>query len=258
MLAIVLAIAWRLPLALSSPAPTPAPVAQEQHLPVNNQKNSEQNLTTNGSDQQRHSRQKHHKEGKQRTSRWEKMIAKGTVAIAAFTLLLILATILLYWGGEKNSRTQLRAYLSVTPMWLFLFNRNTPRPIFIEAVIRNHRQSPAHGIRNIYEIGVFPPNFQTPEHATQQRDAEGTAFPGIDLSVRFFDNKTFSQQEMTDVLAGTRLIFVWGTVTYRDIFRHRWQTDFSAHVGGEDFANWIAGHAPPPRWVYGNRHNRST
>jgi hypothetical protein len=192
--------------------------------------------------------------------RWQTPINLLTAtSVAIFTAVLTIFTVKLWGSGENYSQRELRAYLSVSPLWVLFFNRTPPQQILVEAIIKNHGQTPASEIRNIYEIGVFKPDFQTPETATQRRDSEGTSFPSLDLSVRFFDSKTFSKEEVDDVCSGKRLIFVWGTIMYKDAFNRRWRTDFSANVGGPDFAAWVRGDTKmPPRWTYGNRHNRAT
>jgi hypothetical protein len=192
--------------------------------------------------------------------RWQTPINLFTaIAVAIFTAVLMAFTVKLWGSGENYSQRELRAYLSVSPIWVLFFNRTPPEKIMIEAVIRNHGQTPASQIRNVYEIGVFEPSYQTPETATQRRDSEGTAFPNLDLAVRFFDSKVFSPQEAGDVISGKKLIFVWGTITYKDAFNRQWETDFSAHVGGPEFAAWVRGDTKKmPRWTYGKRHNRAT
>lgn len=260
-LPIVIAIAWGLPpLAVS---PTPSVISsplQEINEPGSYQNQSKPNLASNSSDKQRSGRAKHQKE---KAGRWEKLVAKATVWIAAFTVLLFVATILLYLGARKHSERELRAYISVNPKWVLAFNRTPPQRITIECFLTNHGQTPAFNITNLFEIGIFVPDFQTPIAAHRTIPRNAVVFPKSDLSTYFMAPNVFTSQEVTDVEQGIRRIFIWGTITYRDAFKKTRYTRFSASAGGPDFATWVRGQRPGQptprfRWSFGDHHNEAT
>jgi hypothetical protein len=180
------------------------------------------------------------------------IVALSTAVIAGFT-------IALFWSGERHSKRELRAYLSVNPRWVWWFNATPPQIIWIEAGINNHGKTPAFNITNFYEIEVRPANFQPPTEAHQHRDEEGAVYPIQDLTANLVAKRIFTSQEVADVLSGVQRIFLWGTVHYRDAFKRRRYTRFSASVGGADFAAWL--YQTPPnamfRWSYGHHHNNA-
>jgi hypothetical protein len=249
---------WGLPPSLPTSSPTPIAIAsqsQEINKPNNYQNRSNPNLTPDSSDKHSNSRAK---DQKKKSDRWEKLVAKATVWIAAFTVLLFVATILLWWGGEKHSERELRAYLSVTPnILLDWFVGQNPG---VDCVIKNHGQTPAFEINYVFEANILIAGSTLPD-ATRVQNRNDSVFPNGEVSTRFFSAQTFTQNQLLSVEAGTHRFYIWGVMSYVDSFKKRRQTQLSMSVGGPDFAvhmNAVRAHHPTPpgfRWVYGERHN---
>jgi hypothetical protein len=249
----------------------PESTQQEEHdqqKPSKHQGNSNPEATASDGDQQTQSGPSVQKE---QNRWWEKcvqwidrrgnfVVASSTIVIAAFTAFLFLATVLLWRSGEKHSGRELRAYLSVTPK--FILNFGTERFTGVDCIVKNHGQTPAFEINHVFEIGVFDPGFQFPS-PTKQMGGNAAIFPGSEISTRFFNDRAFTTVEVADIETGTRRIFFWGRTTYRDAFKKRRCTSFSASVGGQDFAENVRAlsegrTAPEFRWVYEERHNDAT
>jgi hypothetical protein len=89
------------------------------------------------------------------SERWhDAIIAIGTAFIAAFTGLLFVATILLWWGGERSSYRQLRAYVSVTANYVYAFGPQTPSQI--RFAMTNHGQTPAYKTSSSAAVDILP------------------------------------------------------------------------------------------------------
>lgn len=190
------------------------------------------------------------------------VVAISTIVIAAFTALLFVATILLWWGGERHSRRELRAYVSVTPK-LVLLSIDEGKIVGVDCTIKNHGQTPAFEVNYVFGISVLAPNSELPI-AGRKITENAAVFPNAEISTRFFSERPLTSKEADDVGTGTRRLHLWGTATYRDAFRKRRTTRFSASVGGHDFAEHIRAvrhrHASPPefRWMWEDRHNDAT
>lgn len=241
-LPIVIAIflgAWGLP---PSPSQSPSPTlpvvasqAQKANKPNSYQNQSKPNLASNSSDKKRAGRAKDQKE---KTDRWEKLVAKATVWIAAFTVLLFIANILLWWGGEKHSERELRAY--VFPTEIKVANFKTDKNLVAYVKIENGGQTPAYKLtcRAKFIAGPFPQTDFTlskedfPNPAVEYLAPHGTSW----RPARARHHATAGQQEA--VTEGTHAIYVFGRIDYTDAFNvTRWTTFRSIARGENGFMN---------------------
>jgi hypothetical protein len=189
-------------------------------------------------------------------------VAISTIAVAIFTFTLFVATALLWWSGVQQSKRELRAYVSVTPLSVSNFFGGLP--VEIMCLIRNHGLTPAFNTITQFDIGVFPQDLEEPPHApTRATPGEAAIFPGAEINNNVIHLHTLTQQEINDVQAGTRRLYIWGVITYRLAFMHfrRKRTRFFASAGGPLFRQSMLN--PGNRnftfpWSYGHRHNHAT
>jgi hypothetical protein len=89
------------------------------------------------------------------SSKWhDAILAICTALIAMFTALLFVATVLLWWGGEKNSEKQLRAYVSVNANYIYAFGPQIP--VQIRFALTNHGQTPAYHVSQASAVDILP------------------------------------------------------------------------------------------------------
>src|SRR5207302_293978 len=105
----------------------------------------------------------------------------------------------------------------------------------VDCTIKNHGQTPAFEINYLFGISVLAPHSELPVASRKITD-NSALFPDAEISTRFFGERPLTSKEVEDVGIGTHRLHLWGAATYRDAFRKRRTTRFSASVGGQDFA----------------------
>jgi hypothetical protein len=189
------------------------------------------------------------------------VVAISTAIIALFTVTLSVFTFLLWFGGERHSKRELRAYLSVIPGRCLIHKGNPPHINGVVCIVKNHGRTPAFEMNFVFGISVLPIGAELPT-ATGKISENAAIFPEAHINTVF--NQCFSSDETANVMKGTHRLHIWGQATYRDAFRKRRITRFSASLGGQDFANNFQavqqGRPLPPTfsWTFEDRHNDAT
>ena len=188
------------------------------------------------------------------------VVAISTAVMALFTVALFAATFALWFGGERHSRRELRAYISVSPGFVFFFATPPTTNIVVRCILANHGKTPAFRLNTVFDIGVFPIGLREPPHqAARVITNEAAIFPGAHIDADFTNSRQLTNQEANQVIADTHCIYVWGTARYRDAFNKLRWTRFFASVGGPHF--FAAVSATPPtgfQWSFGHQHNQAT
>lgn len=166
--------------------------------------------------------------------RREKFItATSTIFIAAFTVVLAIATGFLYFvtknlvsGAEETAQRQLRAYVAVFPLRLDYIKPNEPL-VFTTGNV-NGGQTPAYKLTTSGTMllldRTLPPNFPFP--VISEEPTSRTTLPPrlqFDGHIRREDI-TFSQEQLIEILtAEKRQLYFFGQVDYIDAFgKSRW------------------------------------
>lgn len=150
--------------------------------------------------------------------------------LVVFTALLFAATIFLYWatkslviGAEETAKRQLRAHVAVSPTEF-----SDPNNFSIRFSMINYGQTPAYDVVETAVIDIFPyplpPNFKFPELPIQQHSRivlypHATNITGIAYGAKSSDLKDSG-------IAGDGRIYIYGRVTYTDIFKDPHVTEF--------------------------------
>jgi len=188
------------------------------------------------------------------------IVTISTAIMALFTIALFAASFLLWFGGERHSKRELRAYISVRPWFVFNFTMPPAEIVVVQCVLTNHGRTPAFRINTAFDIGVFPSGLKEPPHqAARIMTDEVAIFPAANIKVNFANARQLTDQEAAQVVAGTHAIYVWGTTRYFDAFEKLRWTRFFASAGGPRFFAAIS--ATPPRlfqWSYKDQHNQAT
>lgn len=167
--------------------------------------------------------------------------------------------------NRTSAETQLRAYVSINPKVIHWFDPSGIIHVEHEAV--NHGQTPAKDINYIFDMAVLPaslpPKFSFPPPSLNVQ-SNSTLFPNVPLKVWHNNSRELTQTEADDVvIRQTHRFYVWGVLTYGDVFGADHQTEFYASVGGADFGQSIlnlrSGQASIAfTWKYEDGHNRAT
>ena len=151
----------------------------------------------------------------------EQILAAATIGILLVTAALAVYTFKLWSSASDTAKRQLRAYLGVSNCSVITI---TNEHIQVSVEIKNTGQTPAHKviqtikseIRNSNSVGEFP---------TQQTDRGSTVIvPGSHITVRF--DLPVTEQIINEIKVEKKSIFVWGSVSYVDIFDEEQRLEF--------------------------------
>lgn len=160
----------------------------------------------------------------------EKVItAVSTVFIAAFTIVLAFATGFLYIAtrnlvesADETAQKQLRAYIGIHDMKVTVYPFEQGGFAFIaEAELRNFGQTPAYDMVVQCNAKVDVPD-AIPFDASQGNAKSGgptIAFRDTGLTAAQWER--ISEADKDAIFRREKIIFLWGTVRYRDAFDKR-------------------------------------
>ncbi|MGX7874000.1 hypothetical protein ACVDG5_015690 [Mesorhizobium sp. ORM6] len=169
-------------------------------------------------------------------------VAFGTIIIACFTAILGFSTIFLWRAtrdlvndAKHNSERQLRAY--IFPHELNVTDVELGKRPAANMVAKNTGLTPATEV--IAWAGVWVGNFPlaaelvrvTPEFMrTASRRSVG---PGASFTIIHAWNEALTAQHIQMLQNGTAAIFIWGEITYVDVFGQKRTTGFRSYYGGD-------------------------
>lgn len=155
-------------------------------------------------------------------SEWEKGTALGTIALAAFTLLVLVVAIRQRYDLKDSAERQLRAYVGITYPELI----HVPEEGKLLAIVKyaNTGQSPAHDVELRMAARIFdhayPPPWEPPG-TNEDEGKGGVMVPTVEwdrnLPVLPLEGTSYDDL-LTSIVRQKKRIWVWGTITYRDIF----------------------------------------
>src|SRR5437870_4192734 len=149
MLTVVIAIflgAWGLPPLLH---PQPAQSVENQTQPAQHNASAEPSVEKQKSESDQRSGKKEHEQSyiermlKLVRDYNAEVVAISTGIMALFTIALFAATFALWFGGERHSQRELRAYISVRPSVVFNFASPPAAIVGVRCVMANHGKTPA-------------------------------------------------------------------------------------------------------------------
>jgi hypothetical protein len=171
-------------------------------------------------------------------SSWEKWIGIGTLGLVVATFMVYLVTRALVTGDAESTERELRAY--VLPCAVGIRKRpkeagiNDPDRYFVE--VQNNGKTPAYYFSSWlalahreYELGETP----LPPQPWSSRSHIGA---GVKYSMFAIPQVPLSQEERIDILAGHSGLYLYGELSYTDIFKKElWRTKFKFVSTGEIF-----------------------
>ncbi len=173
----------------------------------------------------------------------EKFItATSTIFIAAFTVLLAFATFFLWSAtrelvddAKSNSERQLRAY--IFPHEMRVTDVDIGGRPTADIVVKNTGLTPATNV--ISWAGIWVGNFPLQAQLSRANSefmksaSRRSAGPGATFSIAPVWSETLTEQHMRMLRNGTAAVFVWGEITYVDVFGQKRITSFHSYYGGD-------------------------
>lgn len=154
----------------------------------------------------------------------------GESLLILFAILLWLATKRLVTDAKDSSQRQLRAYLSIVPGEVIWQNERNMDPFEFHPFMINDGQTPAHDVTYNAAVELLP--FPLP--ADFNFPLPPLAYPSVSV-IGPHQNKfmiipalrRFTMNELHEILLhGSMRLYVYGTVTYRDVFTEVWYSNF--------------------------------
>lgn len=156
----------------------------------------------------------------------EKFItAFSTLVIAAFTVVLAIATGFLFWatrdlvgGADEVAKRQLRAYIGILSSAIEVQPTVVGGPInlSIEVTLRNSGQTPAYREKGVIFSVIGEPNASPFSFPDVDRPANSIVAPGADMHLS--TGLQINEGVLNALKAGKLKVFVWGRVDYDDAF----------------------------------------
>jgi hypothetical protein len=168
------------------------------------------------------------KEKERAETGWEETTARWTVVLAFATVLLAGVALWQRFDLDRNSKKQLRAYLSATPQDIKFLGDDWIQA-YVE--IENTGSTPALEVQNWTDWNIRVPddnrNFPLP---TMPGHGKRPIAPRAKWNLGF--ERKLTKEELAALQIKMTRIFVWGRVEYRDIFgKRQWLTFRFQNIG---------------------------
>ena len=127
---------------------------------------------------------------------------------------------------QKIMQTQMRAYVSVATGAATYQDKNNR--FASTALITNTGLSPAKKVSTWIQAGIFdtnsPRDFKFPEPAADAAsENDATLSAKQSFTINGIVKERFVDDEVAEIMLGaTKRLFVWGVVTYEDVFGNKW------------------------------------
>ncbi|MEY2555369.1 MAG: hypothetical protein QOF93_513 [Verrucomicrobiota bacterium] len=157
------------------------------------------------------------------------VVAISTAIMALFTTALFAATFLLWYGGEKHSERELRAYIFPVRTEVKRFEKDQPVEVVLHA--KNSGHTPAFEVQTTFSLfhAPFPAN-KFPAlvwEPTKASIGPGTTFNIGPLKIYISDG------DRSKIISGERALYFSGEIRYRDAFKKKRYTESRAFYVGE-------------------------
>jgi hypothetical protein len=175
--------------------------------------------------------------------------------LIAFTALLALATLLLWWsterlvaGAEDSSVRQLRAYVEASPSFVEGLRNNASVEVKLTYV--NHGLTPAEKMIVSGQVEVLPyplpHDFELPATSGTESLQQGNLFPNAPFNGWLPQAKPIDPQTKAEILLPTPkwALYVHGSITYLDVFTKTRRTDFCFYLDPESMERDESGALP--------------
>jgi hypothetical protein len=160
---------------------------------------------------------------------------KADAIIAAFTIIVALATIFLWdatrdlvRGSEETARRQLRAYMGIEKYTIS--NVSPDMKTCVDLTVRNYGQTPAYDVDFLVAQEIGNPNSILAD--LPQREERLVIDPGATFTATCLAEHSLTQAQFDGIKANIAPVIVYGVIKYRDAFGGRQRREFRLQHGG--------------------------
>jgi len=143
------------------------------------------------------------------------LLAIGTIILAVFTYLLWRSNRKLIIDTKDTSKRELRAYLDPADGRLYKLSDNVLRA---EISIKNSGKTPARKVRYSFTGDLRTPNDSNQNFIIPDLSARNQTIAPNSYWMVGHEFLNMTQEDMEDVYADRKLVYIWGQAEYFDIF----------------------------------------
>lgn len=173
----------------------------------------------------------------ERVALWTERLTYVTGALAVFTLMLWIATYCLFREGKHTARRQLRAYVMIDKCLV----RGTKtqgglHEDWINLTLKNFGQTPAKNIS--YWIEMAAKSAKAPTRLIRQNSTKDAKIEAIAPGSEFITKCEIPLLDGgNDIRGGVNALYVFGAITYFDVFDDERTTEFRFSRSGEGWTS---------------------
>ena len=167
--------------------------------------------------------------------------SQARIALVSAILSLLATSLLVWtlWETRAANRAQLRAYVIQEGFNLTHYShlrgaqrRSSPGRAWIVIGIKNVGQTPAVSVRHHGKIALLPRDEHQPFDLPKNLEAvsQSVGAPGVPASKTL--QIILSPEDEQSIARGEKTIYVWGRITYLDIFQRTRRTDYRVRYDG--------------------------
>lgn len=160
-------------------------------------------------------------------------IALATISLAWYTAQLWGATRLLAIDAKESAERQLRAYVFAahdSPITLY-----KEKFLSVQIDIKNLGQTPANEVICRASIGLYPYPLKSPLPPEDGPSPSQSPLFTNQIIKQFPTlEKPLAPTDLNAILAKNKAIYVWGKITYVDVFKNQRTTTFCLYCTGDD------------------------
>ena len=162
-------------------------------------------------------------------------------------------------NAQETAKRQSRAYLSIDPK--LVLNWRQPRHLGVSFDLHNHGETVGRHVSYLFDMAIsdadLPNGLKFPP-PTRSYNPDNSIFPRATTPTRLFFDRALTEKEIATVETDRR-VWIWGSLTYQDVFDERRITEFCFGFGGGNFGLNMRGNRDVPwNWEIGHKHNNAT
>jgi hypothetical protein len=132
--------------------------------------------------------------------------------------------------AKETAQQQLRAYLFIKTPKILVFNAD--KTCAHEMWIRNYGQTPAHDVVAVTNTDFFEPDIVLfPKLDEPKQISKSSLAPSGEVIFTTVTDDPLTADQLNSVASGKRAFFVWGEITYTDVFGCPQTTHFRLRFG---------------------------
>ena len=147
----------------------------------------------------------------------------ATEVLVVLTFVLACTAVAQFGLARRTAQRQLRAYVSVDRADFYCSEEGEPSATI---VLRNSGQTPARDVVSWASIDVLERRHEETLVPPELVAVSGTTLGANGVLTKFLRFRTLNTQEIADIAAGSKVVYAFGKIEYRDVFGKLRTTSF--------------------------------